>query len=246
MPTRWNLTFNLFAQVYNYRDYFTAYVTDAFNIDIYENDWDTCGKNLNILRPIHSATNILSCVYNPTSHLFVSECFNIIDALSNYCSNSNLALRAAVEVIFSTWCSYYIHLPPFNLVASVFDPRYKLTGLEILLDNYYQKIKFISNALHLETVLEINVANTLALNKTTITDWCIEIVANQSTGGSSSTSTSSQVLRFQHLDASARLMMQVRNQTGTSNSELESYLITNFEFTGQFVGRGFDLMDWWK
>jgi hypothetical protein len=94
--------------------------------------------------------------------------------------------------------------------------------------------------------LEINVSDLIALTKTTIKYWCIEIVANQSTGGSSSTSTSSQVLRFQHLDASARLMMQARNQTGISNSKLESYLTTTFKFSGEFAGRGFDVMDWWK
>ncbi|KAL5752168.1 hypothetical protein ACOSQ2_022675 [Xanthoceras sorbifolium] len=108
------------------------------SVNLYAHHLDVCTKIYMLLKVFHDATNALSGIYYPTSHLFLCEAINIVDAL-NECAQV-LELFACVAVMRDRWLNYYRDIPSIYTVASVFDPICKFDSLYEYLILYYQSL----------------------------------------------------------------------------------------------------------
>ena len=81
VPTRWNSTYKLLAQSYEYRDLLVSFIQfHVPTIELFEAHWDACYNVFNLLKVFHNATKNLSKIYFPTTHLFVIESLNVAGA----------------------------------------------------------------------------------------------------------------------------------------------------------------------
>ena len=138
VPTRWNSTYKLLAQSYEYRDLLVSFIQfHVPNIQLFETHWDACYNVFNLLKVFYNATQNFSKIYKPTTHLFVIESINIAGAFL-YCE-SDPAIKEAVSAMKQKWLNYYTDFPNIYLIGMVFDPRHKLQSLSYYLDGYYGK-----------------------------------------------------------------------------------------------------------
>ena len=82
---------------------------------------------MDVFKVFNDATYTFSHVCIPTSNLFFYTALNIAGALE-----SGLKVASIVDAVKSMrekWLHYYKVIPDVFLVAFVFDPRYKRTGL---------------------------------------------------------------------------------------------------------------------
>ena len=66
---------------------------------------------------------------------FFYECVNIADLMHEH--ENNIVLSSCITSMRDKWLKYYREIPPFNLLASLFDPRTKFDGLYDYLVKYY-------------------------------------------------------------------------------------------------------------
>ena len=83
----------------------------------------------------NDASYTFSLVYIPTSNLFCYTALNIAGALESGLKVPNIAL--AVGGMRIKWLQYYKVIRDVFLIAFVFYPRYKQTGLQDMLENYF-------------------------------------------------------------------------------------------------------------
>jgi len=136
VPTRWNSTYKLLAQSYEYRDLLISFIQfHVPNIQLYKEHWDACYNVFHLLNVFYNATNNLSGVYYPTTHLFIIEGLNIAGAFAH--CESDIAIAETVNAIKVKWLDYYKDLPNIYLVGMVFDPCCKLESFCPYLKEYY-------------------------------------------------------------------------------------------------------------
>ena len=110
------------------------------NVTLYPSQWDICENILDILKVFNEATLIFSGVYYPTAHLFLLESLNIVGTLDEYLESNDsndIVLLEAITVMKVKWLHYFREIPLLYLIAAVFDPRFKLEGLNGGLQAYY-------------------------------------------------------------------------------------------------------------
>ena len=101
------------------------------------NHWDACVQILELLCVFNGATNALSGVYYLTN-LFLIQSVNIAGAFSE--CEFDVQLRACVATMKTKWLQYYREIPNIYLLASCFDPRFKLECLQVYLTHYYESL----------------------------------------------------------------------------------------------------------
>ena len=96
ITTHWNSTYKLLNKSVEYRDLLVSFITyNVPSISLQLNHWDTCIKILELLRVFNDATNALSGVYYPTTHLFLIQNVNIVGAINECELDVQLSLCAA-------------------------------------------------------------------------------------------------------------------------------------------------------
>ena len=92
VPTCWNSTYKLLARSYDYRDLLVSFIQfHVSHINLYQTHWDACYGVFNLLKVFYNATNNLSGVYYPTTHLFIIESLNIVGVFAHCESDIELA-----------------------------------------------------------------------------------------------------------------------------------------------------------
>ena len=156
VPTRWNSTYELLNQSFEYKDLLCAFIsTNIPQLELLPQHWNICQRILDCLKVFNDATYTLSGVYYPTTHLFIIECVNIAGIFEEYEDDEQLG--ATIKTMKSKWLTYYEHIPFIYLVAFVFDPRTKLEGVKDFLTMYY-------GCLHIEMDLDINLLKGMVSN----------------------------------------------------------------------------------
>lgn len=103
---------------------------------LYPHHWNIFNKIKDVLTVLKDTVYTLSSVYNPTAHLFLIECLNIVRVLHH---NENVEdLKLPIKAMKDRWLDYYKSISLITLVACVFDPRCKLDGLHEHLTTYYE------------------------------------------------------------------------------------------------------------
>ncbi|KAK0592334.1 hypothetical protein LWI29_017411 [Acer saccharum] len=146
------------------------------------------------------------------------------------------------------WCQYYQKIPNIYLLASCFDPCFKLECLQVYLSNYYK-------CLDLE--VDVDVLDCCDSVKTLLYELYDEylqiygqslnlpVSQPQPTSGTSGASSSSSKFKLQGLGDllfSQRSKKLKTSSSSSSISELDRYL----EDEHKFPDDKFSLQDWWK
>jgi hypothetical protein len=236
MDGEWNTTYKLLKQVVEHRELFTNFVRDTYQVEILDENWTACEKIVDILRPFYIATKCLVGVYHPTGNLFLRECFNIVSKLRNYCEDAQLNVREAVFIIFKIWINIFTTLPKSFLLAAYLDPRVKLQGLKEDHTKYVINLTQIANAGGL-TLQLVDVDG--------LTDEAHNIISSMCTYDFSS-SSNVQVPSGGQIDQYAISIRERYTRNRTPTAELEHYLNSWFEFYGDFSGREFNILAWWR
>ena len=128
ITTRWNSTYKLLNENVEYKELLVSFITyNDPSISLQLNHCDACIKILELLRVFNDITNALSCVYYPTTHLFLIQSVNIASAFSD--CEFDVQLSPCVAAIKTKWVSYYGEIPNIYLLALCFDPHFKLEYL---------------------------------------------------------------------------------------------------------------------
>jgi hypothetical protein len=245
VPNRWNSTYELLNASNKYSgllcEFFMIFVPD---IPLHQNNWIVCKKILEILKVFNDATFSFSSVYKPTAHLFLFEACNIMETLHETQVEYNLQL--SISEMSSKWLSYYKNIPPIYLVAMVFDPRFKLDGLQESLNLYYglilpssqevdEKVNFIIfEVKNLISHLYSDFYNTFAS----------QVPSSTSEPSDSSSRDTTKVSRMQQI----MMQRQKRLRGSSTTTELDIYLTTSFDFCddSSIECRDFPILQWWK
>ena len=94
-----------------------------------------------MLKVFNNTTYNLSGVYYPTTHLFLTECLNIVDIFQE--NEGDNQLGPTIIAMRTKWMQYYTKIPIIYLVACVLDPRTKMEGLLDDLNSYYECLHLI-------------------------------------------------------------------------------------------------------
>ena len=122
------------------------------------------------------------------------------------------------------------------------DPRFKIDDLENALQNYY-------NLLGEQSIIVSSIVDTVKrtlfeLYNDYVSRYNIQVI-------DSSTESVHEPAEQSKLPAGRNWLMQrskrTKSATATTNSEINTYLMTNFEFPqSAFAGQQFLILDWWK
>ncbi|KAK3228632.1 hypothetical protein Dsin_000513 [Dipteronia sinensis] len=139
ISTRWNSTYKLLNESVVYKELLVSFITyNVPSISLQLKHWDICIKILELLRVFNDATNALSGIYYPTTHLFLIQSVNIAGAFSE--CELDVQLSECVAAMKKKWLQYYKEIPNIYLLASCFDPRFKLECLQDYLTHYYKSL----------------------------------------------------------------------------------------------------------
>lgn len=237
VPTRWNSTFKLLNQSFEYKDLLCSFAANYIpQYPIFPTMWNVCSSILNILRIFNDATHTLSSVYKPTSHQFLIEAMNVAGVLMEGINVEEIC--HAVLEMREKWLRYYQFIPEIFLVTMVFDPRCKFDGLIECLSNYYSLLGLENNE---EIDVNIIISKVRTLCNQLYEAYVIAPSSEESFPSMASHSSSSQPMKWGH-----KFLDQRRKKPrSSSHSELETYLTTVFEF-GDDTGLNFEILEWWK
>ena len=240
VPTRWNSTYELLNQSFEYKDLLYAFIsTNVPQLELLPQHWNICQRILDCLKVFNDATYTLSGVYYPTTHLFIIECVNIAGVFEEYEDDEQLG--ATIKAMKSKWLTYYKHIPFIYLVASVFDPRTKLEGVKDFLTMYY-------GCLHIEIDLDINLLKGMVSNSIVALYNDYYNRYNATDIGSSSQFSRVENESEGKMSRGYKMLMsrQKRQRGHTDISEFDHYLSTNFETNSFASGTDFQILEWWK
>ncbi|KAK3225978.1 hypothetical protein Dsin_005840 [Dipteronia sinensis] len=245
ISTRWNSTYKLLNESVVYKELLVSFITyNVPSISLQLKHWDICIKILELLRVFNDATNALSGIYYPTTHLFLIQSVNIAGAFSE--CELDVQLSECVAAMKKKWLQYYKEIPNIYLLASCFDPRFKLECLQDYLTHYYKSLD-----------LEVDVLSYCNSIKALLYELydeylkiygpSLNIPVSQHQPTSDSTGTSS---TFKLKGLGDRLFSQRAKKLRTSSSsssgsisELDRYLETSHEF---LEDSEFSIQVWWK
>ena len=119
ITTRWNSTYKLLNESVEYKELLVSFITyNVPSISLQLNHWDAYIKILELLHVFNDATNALSGVYYPTTHLFLIQSVNIAGAFSD--CEFNVQLSPYVAAIKTKWVQYYGGDSKYLLACIVF------------------------------------------------------------------------------------------------------------------------------
>ncbi|KAK3229790.1 hypothetical protein Dsin_001671 [Dipteronia sinensis] len=245
ISTCWNSTYKLLSESVEYNELLVSFITyNVPSISLQLKHWDVCIKILELLRVFNDATNALSGVYYPTTHLFLIQSVNIAGAISE--CELDIQLSQCVATMKTKWLNYYEEIPIIYLLASCFDPRFKLECLQDYLTHYYNSL-----GKEVDTLNYCNSVKTLLYELydeyLKIYGPSLNISVSQPQPTSDGTTSS---LRFKLKGLGERLFSDRAKKLPTSYSfssssisELDRYLQTNHEF---LEDSEFSIQVWWK
>ena len=184
-----------------------------------------------MLKVFHNATQNLSGVYYPTTHLFIIESINIAGAF--YHCESDISIGEAIHAMKLKWLDYYEEIPNIYLIAMVFDPRCKLDSMSYYLNGYYGvqglKMKYNVDAC-CDRVKKL--LNDLYDEYFTVygSSLNLDVTHTQTTSQPPTSSSGFIELGYSLLSKKSKKPRCSSSSNTDKYSELESYLNASFEF----------------
>lgn len=139
-PGRWDLTWKLLDETYQYRDALCSFFSEQQIDDIHllPSQWDACSNLCRLLEVFKDVVEVLAGVYYPTSVLVVDKCIKVAVLLNSLTECDGLG--GCFGEMMAKWLEYFHDIPIIFLVAKLLDPRVRIDGLEKLLGIYYDAL----------------------------------------------------------------------------------------------------------
>lgn len=139
MPSRWNSTYKLLNDTYQYREVLCAFfVKQQYDIVLSTNQWDVCYNLCQLLKTFKDVIKELSGVYYPTSVLVVDNFVKIAVVFNSLVGCDGLGDCIAEMMV--NWLNHFYEIPNVFLIAKLLDPRIRIYGLEEMLGSYYDAL----------------------------------------------------------------------------------------------------------
>ena len=243
VSTRWNSTYKMIFDSYQYRELLSAFATQNIEgSNVFGDVWVVARDIIEVFKVFHDATETFSHAYIPTSSVFCFVAMNIAIALQDGLQVE--CISDAVRTMREKWLSFYKVIPDIFLVGCCFDPRYKLTGLQKFLENYFPTLGVEDDP---DCNVSIIVARVRGILEALYTHFSTGARAPNIPPPTSSTSSgSSRTSITARTKALARDIFGTKRSRSSSSphSELDEYLSTNFEFRND-EDEDFDILEWW-
>ncbi|TXG48371.1 hypothetical protein EZV62_027665 [Acer yangbiense] len=222
--TSWNSTYRMLQSCSNYNSVITDFYNRMQNDSVLcEEDWEISFGFMEFLEVFYNATMVFSGVYSSTSCAVLCELCDISDVFNKY--KDHLRFIDICKIMAEKLRKYLESMPPVLYLAAIMDPRIKLEGLELLLNEISQNLSlpFFINMNDIKNVLDsyFNAYKSKFASTTKV-----------------SVSTSS---------TSWSLLDKVHEQKYGVRSELEKYLAIDFTFSLTLEDlEQFNVLAWWK
>ncbi|KAK2635027.1 hypothetical protein Ddye_029819 [Dipteronia dyeriana] len=226
--TSWNSTYRMLQSCSNYNSVITDFYNRVQNDScLCEEDWEISFGFMEFLEVFYNATMVFSGVYSPTSCAVLCELCDISYVFNKY--KDHLRFIDICKMMAEKLRKYLESMPPVLYLAVIIDPRIKLKGLELLLNEISQNLSLPSftNMNDIKNVLDssFNAYKSKFASTTKV---------------SVSTSTSRK-------DGIWSRLAKVREQIYGVRSELEKYLAIDFTISLTLVDlEQFNVLAWWK
>ncbi|XP_026378706.1 zinc finger BED domain-containing protein RICESLEEPER 2-like [Papaver somniferum] len=238
--TRWNSTYLMLKACEGYEKAIIEYVMSSADcvVNLEMIDFEVCSLFMTFLETFYDATNVLSGIYYPTSHIVINQLYNMTQAFVD-CRGYDIYDKVlyAMELKFK---KYFEPIPPIYYLASIMDPRKKLQHTMVLITKICENLnipvldtvekvmeKLSSLFTHYENIYGSNVQRTNVITprphtKTKDLSW--SLLANASRG-------------------CGPLGVSSSNVAGTrALNDLEKYL----QATTVDNVDDFDILGWWR
>ncbi|XP_057734453.1 zinc finger BED domain-containing protein RICESLEEPER 2-like [Arachis stenosperma] len=241
-PTRWNSTYQMISTALHFKEVFPRFQDREPNYRYLPDpeESEKVEKIVEVLQVINCATNIISGSEYPTANLYLAEVFRIKLILDEAVSSGPFFMKEMAAKMKLKFDKYWSECNLLMAVATVLDPRCKLTGLKMCFQQIYGQ----------------EATRNMTLVHQILTEMYQEyvILSNEQEGSTSSSASG---------ESSINSTMQSSNssQTGWSiminfvkdeeavpalKSELETYLDEPKYFQREHDVTSFSALEWWK
>ncbi|KAK6148859.1 hypothetical protein DH2020_016384 [Rehmannia glutinosa] len=157
----WDSTLEMLKRCMPYKDVLNEFIArhwpDEKSDEITEQDWEVASIYIRFLNVFYEAVDCISSNYCPTSSGVLLQLVNIAKLFSEY--RGSVMFEEKFLPMEEKFLKHYDKIPDLFCLATVMDPRIKLSGCECLLESFYQctdntkvnleeEKKEISNLLH--------------------------------------------------------------------------------------------------
>ena len=241
VPTRWNSTYQLLQDSFQYKELLCSFFAQNTNANIYlfSQQWNICSSICEILKVFNDATEQLSGVYYPTAQLVLENFSNIVLVLNEHINNE--CLSPCILTMQIKCEKYFYFIPEIYLIAFALDPRFKLEVLQEMLTLYYDALIPIKDSSSPDP------ANIIYNVRIYLYDIYNQYYAKYGTqiNISEIQQTTSSNLKL----TKAQLLLKERTKrprgSSSSTQELENYFTTSFDFN-EADSENFDILKWWS
>ncbi|KAH7663375.1 Tam3-transposase (Ac family) protein [Dioscorea alata] len=228
-PTRWNSTYKMLDIAISYKEVFCRlkHRDDKYTCLPTTTQWEFASEVCEKLKIFNSVTELFSGTNYPTANLYFPKVCEINLAISNWLTSSNVVIQRMATKMMDKFKCYWSVIHDIMGVATILDPRYKMS----LLEYYYQKL-YPADAFH----------ETRRIRK-----LCYDLFSDYELKSKESTSSpfediNSYVVDDSLNDFDAFVKSQKRAKTTHLESELDLYLEEDIlPRTSDF-----DILMWWK
>lgn len=234
VPTRWNSVYLMLVSTILYKNVFGRLALRDSNFEQImpsDEDWRNAKVICDFLKPFYDVTNIISGTTYSTSNIFLPHLIKIKTHLERNITNVNSFISQMVVPMQSKFEKYWEKVEDMHCIASMMDPRYKLS----LLTHIYKEKMQLSCSEAEEKLISIKMKATEIYKST----YMRNTAAFDNYDFSTTISQDDDLLK--DFD---RFLANSQSSAMNKMDELEQY------FTDPLVPRSstelFDVLDWWK
>ncbi|XP_072076617.1 zinc finger BED domain-containing protein RICESLEEPER 2-like [Arachis hypogaea] len=132
-PTRWNSTYQMISTALHFKEVFPRFqdCEPNYRYLLDHEEWDKVEKIAEVLQVINCATNIISGSEYPTANLYLAEVFRIKLILDEVVNSGPFFIKEMAAKMKLKFDKYWSECNLLMAIATVLDPRCKLTGLKM-------------------------------------------------------------------------------------------------------------------
>ncbi|XP_057760243.1 zinc finger BED domain-containing protein RICESLEEPER 2-like [Arachis stenosperma] len=241
-PTRWNSTYQMISTALHFKEVFTRFQDREPNYRYLPDheEWDKVEKIAEVLQVINCATNIISGSKYPTANLYLAEVFRIKLILDEAVNSGPFFIKEMAAKMKLKFDKYWSECNLLMAVASVLDPRCKLTGLKMCFQQIYRQEATRNMTLVHQILTEMYQEYVILTNEQ-------EGSTSLSASGESSINSTMKSSNSSQTGWSIMInFVKDEEVVPTLKSELETYLDEPKYFQIEHDVTSFSALEWWK